>query len=315
VGRRQVMEPQPLHLGDVVLETAELLRPLIGEEIELRLELDEKLGMVEADPVQIQQVLLNLATNARDAMPGGGTLTIATANLQLSAPQEVGGTAIPPGAWVTLSVADTGRGMDRELQERAFEPFFSTKVPGHGTGLGLSSVYGIVEPRGALLSLESRVGEGSCFCISLPRLADVAEVAGKPVPRAPIASRTGTVLLAEDDATLRRLLRRILTAQGHTVLEAADGVAALELARRHRGHLDAVLTDVVMPRGSGRALAEGGARRHPQARGALLTGYTAGAVLLRGVSAQEVKLLRKPFPLEALSAVLADVLGRREERR
>ena len=312
VGRRQVMEPQPLQLNEVVLEAVELLRPLVGEEITLRLELDEKLGRVEADPVQMQQVLLNLATNARDAMPGGGTLCIRTQNLLLAAPRQVGGTAIPPGSWVALAVADTGRGMDLELQERAFEPFFSTKELGRGTGLGLSSVYGIVEQSGALLSLESRVGEGSCFCIYLPRLAGEPEIAGPPAPRASTTPRTGTLLLAEDDATLRRLLQRILAAQGHRVLAAADGAGALELARRHRGRIDVLLSDVVMPHGSGRRLAEEVLRIHPEAGVVLMTGYTDDAVLLRGVSAQEVKLLRKPFALEALSAALAEVLERHE---
>jgi CheY-like chemotaxis protein len=307
------MEPQPLRLDDVVRETTELLRPLVGEDVELRLRLDPELGLVEADPVQMQQVLLNLAANARDAMPGGGALTIETANLDVASPTRVGAATIPPGSWVTLTVTDTGGGMDPELQERAFEPFFTTKDLGRGTGLGLSSVHGIVEQSGGLLSLESRVGEGSSFCIYLPRLADGREGAAPSPARPAVAARPGTLLLAEDDAALRRLLRRTLAAQRHTVLEAADGVEALELARRHGGRLDAVITDVVMPRAGGRELAEEIVKLHPEASVVFMTGYTDDAVLLRGVRAHEVRLLRKPFPLAALSSALAEVLGQRPE--
>jgi signal transduction histidine kinase/CheY-like chemotaxis protein len=312
VGRRQVMEPESLDLNDVVHETRDLLRPLIGEDVELRLRLDDKLGRVAVDLVQMQQVILNLAANARDAMPDGGALTLETANLEVAAPTLVGATVLPPGSWVTLTVTDTGRGMDAELQQRAFEPFFTTKEPGRGTGLGLSSVQGIVEQSGGLVGLESAPGEGSSFGVYLPRLA-AAPGADAPRPREPaLPARPGTVLLAEDDVALRRLLRRTLSAQRHTVLSAADGSEALELARRHAGRLDVVLTDVIMPRSGGRALAEEVVRLHPEASVIFMTGYTDDAVLLRGLSAQEVKLLRKPFPLEALSAALAEVLGHAE---
>jgi len=313
VGRRQVMELEPLRLDDAVREAADLLRPLVGEDVELRLRFSDDLGLVEADRVQIQQVVLNLATNARDAMPRGGTLTIETANLDVEETLVVGTTAVPPGAWVTLGVTDTGEGMDRERQERAFEPFYTTKRAGRGTGLGLSSVYGIVEQSGGLVSLESSPGEGASFCIYLPRIAATAKVALPGAPPPPSRARRATVLLVEDDPALRRLLRRTLAAQRHTVLEAADGFEALEQAKRHAGPLDVVVTDVVMPRGSGRELAEELVKSHPEARVIFMTGYTDDAVLLRGVFAQEVKLLRKPFPLAALGAALAEVLGRPDE--
>ena len=313
VGRRQVLEPEPLRLDDVVREALVLLRPLVGEDVELRLRLAEDLGLVDADRVQLQQVVLNLATNGRDAMPRGGTLTLETANLDVEETLLVGGTAVPPGAWVTLSVTDTGVGMDRERQERAFEPFFTTKRAGRGTGLGLSSVHGIVEQSGGLVSLESGVGEGSSFCVYLPRVTARSQPAA-PSPPPPLArARRATVLLVEDDPALRRLLRRTLAAQRHTVLEAADGFEALELAKRHPGSLDVVLTDVVMPRGSGRELAEELMKLHPQAPVIFMSGYTDDAVLLRGVFAQEVKLLRKPFPLAALRDALAEALGRLDE--
>ena len=304
------MEAEPLRLDEIVRETVGLLRPLVGEDVELRLRLAEDLGEVEADRVQMQQVVLNLATNARDAMPLGGTLTVETANLDVVATTVVGDTAIPPGSWVTLAVTDTGQGMDRELQERVFEPFFTTKGLERGTGLGLSSVYGIVEQSGGLVSLESALGEGSSFCVYLPRVARRTAVAAADRARSEVRARSGTVLLVEDDAALRRLLRRTLAAQRHDVLEAANGMEALEIAQRHEGSIDVVVTDVVMPRASGREIAEQILKIHPEARVIFMTGYTDDAVLLRGVFAQEVKLLRKPFPLAELANALAEVLGR-----
>jgi CheY-like chemotaxis protein len=199
--------------------------------------------------------------------------------------------------------------MGPEVQERVFEPFFTTKVPGHGTGLGLSSVFGIVAQSGGLVSLESELGRGTSFCIYLPRLAVARDVATSAAEPAALRSRAGTLLLVEDDPALRRLLQRSLAAQRHTVLEAADGTEALELARRYRGRLDVLLTDVVMPRGSGRELAEQVLKLHPEAAVIFMTGYTDDAVLLRGVLAHEVRLLRKPFPTTALAAALVELLG------
>jgi signal transduction histidine kinase/CheY-like chemotaxis protein len=309
VGRRQMMKPEPLLLDEVVRQTLEMLRPLVGEDVELRLSFARDLGQVEADRMQIKQVVLNLATNARDAMPRGGTLTIETANLDVEETTLVGASAIPAGAWVTLRVTDTGAGMDQELQARVFEPFFTTKLPGGGTGLGLSSVFGIVAQSGGLVSLESELGRGTSLCLYLPRLALPKKLAtSAPEPRES-RSRAGTLLLVEDDPALRRLLQRTLTEQRHTVLQAADGPEALELARRHTGQLDVLLTDVVMPRGSGRELAEELLKLHPDAAVIFMTGYTDDAVLLRGVRAHEVLLLRKPFPTTALSAALAELLG------
>jgi signal transduction histidine kinase len=309
VGRRQLMKPEPLLLGDVVRQTLEMLRPLIGEDVELRLRLAEDLGPVEADRMQMEQVVLNLATNARDAMPRGGTLTIETANLDVLESTLIGATSIPPGAWVTLSITDTGAGMSAELQQRVFEPFFTTKLPGRGTGLGLSSVFGIAAQSGGLVSLESELGRGTTFRIYLPRIAAPCAVAASPTEPAALRPRAGTLLLVEDDSALRRLLRSTLAAQRHTVLEAADSVAALELAERHAGRLDVLLTDVVMPRGNGRELAESLLKLHPEAAVIFMTGYTDDAVLLRGVLAQEVRLLRKPFSTTALSALLVELLG------
>jgi signal transduction histidine kinase/ActR/RegA family two-component response regulator len=309
VGRREMMKPEPLQLDEVVRQTLEMLRPLVGEDVELRLSFASDLGQVEADPMQMKQVVLNLATNARDAMPRGGTLTIETANLDVEETTLVGASAIPAGAWVTLRVTDTGAGMDQEVQARVFEPFFTTKLPGRGTGLGLSSVFGIVAQSGGLVSLESELGRGTSLCIYLPRLALPRKVATSPAEPRESCSRAGTLLLVEDDPALRRLLERTLSEQRHTVLQAADGHEALELARRHSGRLDVLLTDVVMPRGSGRELAEELVKIHPEAAVIFMTGYTDDAVLLRGVLAHEVRLLRKPFKNTALSAALAELLG------
>jgi CheY-like chemotaxis protein len=268
---------------------------------------------VKADQGQIEHVIMNLAVNARDAMPHGGTLTIETRNADLDEAFARTHPQASPGPYVKLLVKDTGCGMDPAVQARVFEPFFTTKEPGKGTGLGLSSVYGIVSQSGGLLTLESRPGEGTSFCIFLPRITTPPGPAfGRPpTPAGP--ARPGVVLLAEDDAALRRLLRRTLAAQGHAVLDANDGVHALELATRHDGPIDVLLTDVVMPRIGGRELADSLARSHPETSVVFMTGYTDDAVLLRGISAREVRLLRKPFSMEALSAVLVRLLGRHDD--
>jgi CheY-like chemotaxis protein len=221
---------------------------------------------------------------------------------------------LKPGPHVCLRVRDNGHGMDALTVERVFEPFFTTKGLERGTGLGLSSVYGIVEQSGGLVSLESALGEGSSFCVYLPRVARRSAVAAADRVRSEVRARSGTVLLVEDDPALRRLLRRTLAAQRHDVLEAANGMEALEIAKRHDGKIDVVITDVVMPRGGGRELAEQILKSHPEASVIFMTGYTDDAVLLRGVFAQEVKLLRKPFLLRDLSAALAEVLGSLDER-
>jgi len=309
VGRRQLLKPEPLQLDAVVHATLDMLRPLVGEDVEIRLRLADDLGQVEADRGQMEQVVLNLAANARDAMPRGGTLEIETANVDLAEAARIGASAVPRGAWVVLGISDTGTGMDAELQERVFEPFFTTKVPGRGTGLGLSSVFGIVAQSGGVVTLESEVGRGSSFRIYLPRL--LAPRAAGAAGAEPAASRprAGTILLVEDDAALRRLLRSALAADRHIVLEASDAAEALALAERFDGALDVLLTDVVMPNGSGRELAEQLVKVHPETAVIFLTGYTDDAVLLRGVLAHEVRLLRKPFPASALNALLCEVLG------
>jgi CheY-like chemotaxis protein len=313
VGRRQITQPQPLQLNDLVQETAELLQPLVGEDVELVLQLDPGLGTVEADAGQMQQVLLNLATNARDAMSGGGRLTIETANFDAVVPTGVGSITVPPGSYVTLSVTDTGCGMDPELQTRAFEPFVTTKEDGRGTGLGLASVYGMVVQSCGLLSLESRLGEGSTFCIYLQRVeASVRAVAPRPAaPAAPL--RPATMVIAENDTALRRMLSRRLEAQGHSVLAAADGVEALQLAQRHPAAIDLLLTDVIMPRMDGAALARKFAEVHPEVRVVFMTAYADEILGLKGVLARDEQILRKPFSQDALEAAIRTALEARKE--
>jgi signal transduction histidine kinase/CheY-like chemotaxis protein len=308
VGRRQITQSQPVQLNDVVEETAELLQPLVGEHVELVLQLDPGLGIAEADAGQMQQVLLNLATNARDAMPAGGRLTIETANFNVAVPTVVGAITVPPGSYVTLSVTDTGCGMDPELQVRAFEPFVTTKEHGRGTGLGLASVYGMVVQSCGLLSLESRLGEGSTFCVYLPRVAALAKpVAPRPATRAaPV--RSATMLIAEDDSALRRMLCRRLEAQGHAVLAAADGVEALELAQHHPTAIDLLVTDVVMPRMDGAALARKFAEVHPEARVVFMTAYADEVFGLKDVLARNEQILRKPFSQDALETAVRSAL-------
>jgi CheY-like chemotaxis protein len=256
----------------------------------------------------MQQVLLNLATNARDAMPAGGRLTIETANFNVAVPTVVGAITVPPGSYVTLSVTDTGCGMDPELQVRAFEPFVTTKEHGRGTGLGLASVYGMVVQSCGLLSLESRLGEGSTFCVYLPRVAALARpVAPRPATRAaPV--RSATMLIAEDDSALRRMLCRRLEAQGHAVLAAADGVEALELAQHHPTAIDLLVTDVVMPRMDGAALARKFAEVHPEARVVFMTAYADEVFGLKDVLARNEQILRKPFSQDALETAVRSAL-------
>lgn len=313
VGRRQITQPQPLQLNELVEETADLLQRLVGEDVELELKLDPGLGTAEADAGQMQQVLLNLATNARDAMPGGGRLTIETANFDAPAARVAGSVTVPRGSYVSLSVTDTGCGMDAELQARVFEPFVTTKEIGRGTGLGLASVYGMVVQSRGLLSLESHLGQGSTFRVFLPRVEAAAQaVASRPVtPTA--AARSATILVAEDDATLSRMLRRRLEAQGHAVLTAPDGVEALELARRHRAAIDLLVTDVIMPRMDGAELARQFAEVHPEARVVFMTAYADEILGSKGVLARNEQILRKPFSQDTLEAAIRTALEVREE--
>jgi two-component system, cell cycle sensor histidine kinase and response regulator CckA len=287
-----------------------MLRRVIGEDIELRTVLSPSLGHTRADAGQLEQVLMNLAVNARDAMPTGGILTITTANAEVGGRHAPGWPQVQPGGYVTLAVRDTGGGMSREVQERIFEPFFTTKAPGHGTGLGLSTVYGIVAQSGGQVFVTSEPDAGSTFTIYLPaHQADVEAVAVHP-PHPPVRGGAETVLLVEDEALVRQLTREILRRNGYRVLEAADGVEALAVVRNHADRIDLMLTDVVMPRMSGHDLVELARPVRPDMRILYVSGYSEEAIARQGQLTEGIELLSKPFTPGVLTAKIRELLDR-----
>ncbi len=304
--RKQVMQPKRLDLNGVVRGLEQMLRRLIGEDIEIVTELAPDLGLVQADPAQIDQVIMNLIVNARDAMAHGGRLTLRTANVRVDADTANRPEAIPPGAYVVLSVADTGIGMDPKTLEQIFEPFFTTKEVGKGTGLGLSTVYGIVTQSGGHISVESRPGRGTVFTIHLPRVT----AADDPRPGAPKADgpQRGqeTILLVEDEPDVRDLTHDILETQGYRVLESKSPTEAERICREHSGPIHLLLSDVVMPEMSGRALAARLVAMRPEMRVLYTSGYDDEAIVRHGVLDPDVTLLAKPFtPTELTKKVRA----------
>ena len=299
--RKQVLTPKILDLNDVVANFEKLLRSLIGEDLIFRTALDPAIHRVAADPGQLEQVLMNLAINARDAMPTGGTLTIETTNVCLGpalVPQDV-----KPGNYVMLSLSDTGSGMTSEVRARAFEPFFTTKVPGQGTGLGLAMVYGIIKQSRGHIWIESEPNTGATIRICLPAATEVnafvesATVA--PADRPPFDPQGGTILLVEDDAAVRQVARSALEAHGYDVLEAAGGAQALSLAELRAGLIRLVVTDVVMPGMSGRYLVQILRARYPGLRVMFMSGYTDDLIVRQGVAETET-FLQKPFTFQDL---------------
>ncbi|MGH3103067.1 MAG: ATP-binding protein [Gaiellaceae bacterium] len=290
--RKQILQPKVLDLNGVVAGMDGLLRRLIGEDVEVVTVFDPAVGRVEADPGQLEQVLVNLAINARDAMPGGGTLTIETASA-------------PPGR-VLLSVSDTGSGIDPETKKRIFEPFFTTKDMGKGTGLGLSTVYGIVAQSGGSIEVESTPGAGATFRVYLPVVEQAPEQGDGADGGAEGGS--GTILLVEDEDIVRNLIIEILERYGYTVLAAAGPEQGLEIGERYGASIDLLLTDVVMPKMSGRELAQRLLAARPSARLIYMSGYTDGALLEHGVLADGTMFLQKPFSSEELARKVREVL-------
>jgi PAS domain S-box-containing protein len=309
--RKQVLEPRIIDVNDVVLNLDKMLRSLISERIELKTELATDLAAARADPNQLEQVIMNLAINARDAMPDGGTLTIETGNATLDQTYAAQHVSVIPGDYVMLAVSDTGCGMDQNTQARVFEPFFTTKPPGRGTGLGLSTVYGIVKQSGGNIWLYSEVGKGTTFKVYLPAIEAVPEQAGKAAVAETGRPGVGTILVVEDDDQLRRLAHRALAAQGYVVLEADRGATALDLARRHNGAIDLLLTDVVMPDTNGRKLADALRATRPGVRVLFMSGYPDGAISKHGILEHGVAYLAKPFTTEAITRKVREVLEAR----
>ena len=309
--RKQVLELRVIDLNRVVSHTHKMLRRLIGEDIDLVMSLKERLGSVKADTGQIEQVLLNLVVNSRDAMPKGGKLTIETSEVELDESYSTFHFDVPPGRYVVLAVSDTGTGMDAETLSHVFEPFFTTKEAGKGTGLGLSTVYGVVKQSGGHVTVYSEPGVGTTFKIYLPRVEDAPEMNRGSSAHAALAGGTETVLVVEDDEAIRRLTCRALEAQGYTVLSAAGAREAIRLCEEHAGEIHLMLTDVVMPGMSGRELARSAAALRPLVKVLFMSGYTDNVIVHHGVLDAGTAFLQKPFTPRSLAQKVREVLDTR----
>jgi PAS domain S-box-containing protein len=307
--RQQILQPLVLDPNELIGAFQKMLERLIGEDIELRTTLAADLGHVRADPGQLEQVLMNLVVNARDAMPGGGTLTIETANVELDKEYVEAHVPAVPGPYVMIAVSDTGTGMSEEVRRRIFEPFFTTKETGKGTGLGLSTAYGIVKQSGGYIWVYSEPGHGTAFKIYLPRVREPVERLAPP-PAAERLTGTECILLAEDDAALRRLAVEFLRKLGYTVLSAGNAEEGLAVARESKRSIDLLVSDVVMPGASGRDLARRLAELQPKARVLYISGYTDDAIVHHGMLEPGLAFLQKPFTPQALARKVREVLDR-----
>ncbi len=308
--RKQVLQPKVLSLNSVVQDIHKLLQRVISAEIRVVTELEPALGHVKVDPGEIEQAILNLVVNARDAMQSRGQLTIHTANVDTEQPQRLFGSDLPPGRYVMLSVADTGCGMTPDVKAHLFEPFFTTKEQGKGTGLGLSMVYGMVKQSNGYLDVESELGQGTVFRLYLPRFDEAVEnaVAAGTAPLPP-AKGGKTILLVEDEEIVRTMLMEVLLEEGHTVLEARDGQQAIEVAASYSGALDLLITDLVMPNLSGREVCERVQAARPGLRVLFMSGYTSDEVIRGQIAEAHAAFLQKPFRPEALLGKVHEILA------
>jgi two-component system, cell cycle sensor histidine kinase and response regulator CckA len=310
-GRKQMQSLQVVDLNGVLQELARMLPRLISEDIHLSIVPGKNLGRVKADPVQLEQIIMNLAVNARDAMPDGGTLTIETSNADLDEEYIHRRPIVPAGRYVLLTVSDCGKGIAAKDLPHIFEPFFTTKESGKGTGLGLATVYGIVKQSGGYVWVYSEPGQGTTFKIYLPRLASRSTREAGAVHSAPsYAKGSETLLLVEDEAVVRRAMSEFLRGCGYTVLEATDGQQAIEQARQHSGAIHLAVTDVVMPNMSGSQLADELSRVRPETKVLYVSGYAHGMLEKHGLDARTTQLLQKPFTLTALAAKVRYALER-----
>lgn len=304
--RKQKRQPRPLALNVIVSRILAMLTRIVGEDVAMSAMIAADLGTIEADPGEVEQVLMNLVVNARDAMPGGGRLLLETSNVIVdeSYGQEIG---VAPGRYVVLAVTDTGCGMTESVRTRIFEPFFTTKDVDKGTGLGLSTVFGIVKQCQGGITVYSELNHGTTFKIYLPRVDAVATKATETrfVP----VRGSGTVLVVEDDSQLRQILRRYLTSWGYSLLEAANGATALELVRTHVGPIDVLLTDLVMPGMDGRSLSRHVLAEKPTAKVVFMSGYTEHAALRNAALGPGDLFVQKPFSAQALSEILQHALA------
>jgi PAS domain S-box-containing protein len=308
--RKQVLQPKTLDLNSIVINLDKLLRRLMDDNIEMTTAVSENVGKVKADPAQIEQVLMNLVVNARDAMPQGGRIVIETSNIDLDSAYADGHASVKPGRYVMLAVSDTGMGMDRDTVAHIFEPFYTTKESGRGTGLGLSTVYGIVKQSGGYIWVYSELGNGSTFKVYLPRIEDsVDEVAPLPVS---LDSQRGseTILLVEDEEAVRDLIQTVLNDQGYNVIPSRDTQHALQIAETFAHEIHLLLTDVVMPGMSGRELAAHITARRRGIRVLFMSGYTDNVITSGGVLEKGITFLQKPFSPGQLTQKVRDVLTR-----
>jgi PAS domain S-box-containing protein len=305
--RQQVLAPMVLDLNEVVASAGKMLKRLIGEDIDLVTSLQEDIGAVKVDAGQMEQVLMNLAVNARDAMPDGGKLTIETKGVELEAEETQLHRSMPAGSYVMIAMTDSGTGMREEVREHIFEPFFTTKAAGKGTGLGLATVYGIVQQSDGFIWCYSEIGQGTTFKIYLPRVVEAVSA-----PAAPASGRSlrgnETILIAEDAPSVRDVAHQVLVRHGYHVLLAADGRAALELAQTHTGNIHMLLTDVIMPEMSGRQLADRLVKARPTVKILFCSGYTDDAIIRHGMLEPGLNYLQKPFTPESLARKVRDVL-------
>ena len=315
--RHQVLQPRVLNLNSLVTETQRMLQRLIGEDIEQKVLLDPVLAKTEADPGQIVQVIMNLAVNARDAMPKGGKLTIKTANVNFKEAVSFSGVTVPPGEYVMLSVSDTGTGMDEETRSRLFEPFFTTKAAGKGTGLGLATVYGVVKQSGGYVFADSELGKGTTFRIYLPRVDLPLQT---PSPQAAqglspdLAPGSETFLVVEDEPVFRDLLCEQLRSRGYQVLVASNGVEALQVAEQHKGSIRVLITDVIMPQMSGPDLAKNLKELRGDTDVLYMSGYTDDKLSNVLETDPELTLMQKPFHIDDLVRKIQEILQRNDSK-
>ena len=307
-GRKQLLQPLAINLNDIVGDMIKLLKRLIGEDVQLVTRPGANLKQIKADPGQLEQVLVNLVVNARDAMPRGGTMTIETENTNLDGAYASRHVGVTPGEYVMLAVSDTGTGMDHDTQSRIFEPFFTTKEKGKGTGLGLSTVYGIIKQSGGNVWVYSELGKGTTFKVYLPQVHD--EIAAREDSEADTTMKRGseTVLLVEDEDMVRKLASELLEESGYVVLEANGGEQALNLCKEHKEPIDLLITDVVMPRISGKEVAEQLRTIHPETKVLFMSGYTDEAIVHHGIVDSDIAFIQKPFSERALAQKVRDVL-------
>jgi nitrogen-specific signal transduction histidine kinase/CheY-like chemotaxis protein len=309
--RKQIIQPVPLSLNTIVTNMHKILRRVIGEDIHLVATLGRGLGVIKADAGQIEQVLLNLVVNARDAMPKGGQLAIQTANVTASEVTDMVKAPVREGQYVMLAVMDNGSGIPEEIQSLVFEPFFTTKESGKGTGLGLAMVYGVINQSGGYIALDSAVGRGTTLRTFFPRVHDEVKVGDARKGIRTIVGTGETVLLVEDEEAVRDLASEILSSKGYRVLEAGACDLALRITREHSGPIDALVTDVVMPQMSGRQLAEIIQGIRPQIKVLYISGYTDDIISHHGVLEPGTAFLQKPFSPEAFAGKVHDLLNQR----